>query len=346
MISKNPFDNVKHKPHATTKKKEYLNTEEIHYTKEKLVYENIRLKALLTFIMDSGLRKEESLPIKFRDFNNFRRTLKVNRTLIKVRNNNTLKICENDIKKANIKIIEATKGYIVKELPKTEDSEREIVLPQACIDLIEQLRTFKEACGFVVTDDDYVFTAWDSMELIDPDRYSKEFTKFKEKIGIKKDIPLKNLRTSHASYHASKGANIKALQNRMGHSNVNMTLDVYAQADLSEDRKLVNEYEDEFYNKLGLSMMNLYQIVSNRFTNTKKLTSILEELGGERINDENFDIQLERCQEYFKELFPIIDKILKIDSLLDEEELESIFTGFSELYRNIKIEKLEPYIKI
>ena len=64
------------------------------------------------------------------------------------------------------------------------------------------------------------------------------------------------------------------------------------------------------------------------------------------INDENFDIQLERCQEYFKELFPIIDKILKIDSLLDEEELESIFTGFSELYRNIKIEKLEPYIKI
>ena len=93
-------------------------------------------------------------------------------------------------------------------------------------------------------------------------------------------------------------------------------------------------------------MSDLYRIVSNRFTDTKKLISILENVGNEYIDDSNFDIQLERCQNYFKELFPIFDKMLKIDSTLDDDEIDHMLQGFESMYRRIKIEKLEPNIKI
>ena len=47
-----------------------------------------------------------------------------------------------------------------------------------------------------------------------------------------------------------------------------------------------------------------------------------------------------------KELFPIFEKILQIDSMIDDEEIEAIFKGFSSLYRKIKIDSLEPKIHI
>ena len=90
----------------------------------------------------------------------------------------------------------------------------------------------------------------------------------------------------------------------------------------------------------------MYRIVSNRFTDNKKLISILEKVGNEYIDDSNYDIQLERCQDYFKELFPIFEKILQIDSVIDDDEIDAIFKGFSSLYRKVKIESLEPRIRI
>jgi len=50
--------------------------------------------------------------------------------------------------------------------------------------------------------------------------------------------------------------------------------------------------------------------VANRFSDTKKLISVLEKIGNEFIDDSNYDIQLERCQDHFKDLFPIFNKIL------------------------------------
>ena len=159
-------------------------------------------------------------------------------------------------------------------------------------------------------------------------------------------ISLKNLRHTNTSFFVSRNGNLKAVQNRVGHENVETTLGFYAQSNFVEERKLVNFYEEEFYNKLGLSMGDLYRIVSNRFTDNKKLISILEKVGNEYIDDSNYDIQLERCQDYFKELFPIFEKILQIDSVIDDDEIDAIFKGFSSLYRKVKIESLEPRIRI
>ena len=196
------------------------------------------------------------------------------------------------------------------------------------------------------TRDGYVFKGWESLDLVDPNNYSKEFKSFMKKIGIKKDIPLKNLRHTNTTFFVARGENIKAVQNRVGHENIETTLTYYAQANSDEDRKLVNTYEQVFYNKLGLSMSEIYKLVSNRITDTKKIITVLEKIGNEYIDDTNYDLQLERCQEYLKELFPLVDKVLQIDSLLSEKEIDALFDGVTYLYKNIKIETLDPELKI
>src|SRR5574344_1829664 len=267
-------------------------------------------------MMDKGCRREEGLDIKYRDINKFRETISIERAFVKSKIDNR---------------------YIIKPV-KRKKSEREIVCTSYVLELISNYKKFKEACGFIVSDDDFVFTAWDSLEIVDPDRYSREFRLFLKKIEIQKAVPLKNIRHTNTSFFVSRGENIKAVQNRAGHENVETTLSFYAQSNMNEDRKLVQSYEEEFYNKLGFSMSDLYRIVSNRFTDTKKLISILENVGNEYIDDSNFDIQLERCQNYFKELFPIFDKMLKIDSTLDDDEIDHMLQGFESMYRRIKIE--------
>ena len=301
IIDKNPFSKTKNKPQAVSKKKEYFTEEEMHYIKDKIEFENIRFRTVVTLIMDTGLRREEALALKFSDINKFRETITIERAFVKSKIDNR---------------------YIIKKV-KREKSEREIVCPAYTLNLINKYRMFKEACGFKVIDDDYIFTAWDSLELVDPDRHSKEFKDFLKKINIQKNVPLKNLRHTHTTFFVSRKANLKAVQNRVGH-----------------------EYEEEFYNKLGLSVADIYRIVSNRFSDTKKLTNVLEKVCGEYVDSSNFDIELERCQNYFKELFPIMDKILTIDKSLDDDEIDSIFVGFSSLYRSIKIDQLEPNIRI
>ena len=324
IIDKNPFSKTKNKPQAVSKKKEYFTEEEMHYIKDKIEFENIRFRTVVTLIMDTGLRREEALALKFSDINKFRETITIERAFVKSKIDNR---------------------YIIKKV-KREKSEREIVCPAYTLNLINKYRMFKEACGFKVIDDDYIFTAWDSMELVDPDRHSKEFKDFLKKINIQKNVPLKNLRHTHTTFFVSRKANLKAVQNRVGHEDLETTMSIYAQTNLSEDRKLVREYEEEFYNKLGLSVADIYRIVSNRFSDTKKLTNVLEKICGEYVDSSNFDIELERCQNYFKELFPIMDKILTIDKSLDDDEIDSIFVGFSSLYRSIKIDQLEPNIRI
>lgn len=324
IIKYNPFDNVKRKPQARSDDKEYCTTEEMHIIKEKLEFENIRFRTLITLIMDTGLRREEALAIKYSDINKLRGTIKIERAFVKSKIDGK---------------------FIIKPV-KRKKSEREIIVTQYALDLIDKYRKFKEACGFIVNDDDFVFTAWDSLDLIDPELYSAEFRKFIKKIKIKTIIPFKNLRHTHATYFVEKGDNIKAVQKRLGHSNIETTLNIYAQTNLSEDRKLVDSYENEFYNKLGLSISELYQIVSNRFDNRKKIIDVLEKVCNEYIDDSNYDMQLERCQNYFRELFPIFDKILKIDSELNEDDIDAIFVGYTAKYRSVKIDGLEPQIKI
>lgn len=90
----------------------------------------------------------------------------------------------------------------------------------------------------------------------------------------------------------------------------------------------------------------MYRIVIGRYENNKKIFTVVEKICNVYIDETNYDIQFRRFKEYMLDLFPILNKVLIIDSFLEEDKIDSIFKGFASLYRSIKIEPLESKIRI
>ena len=134
--------------------------------------------------------------------------------------------------------------------------------------------------------------------------------------------------------------NIEAVKKRFGWSKVSTVLGVYNQSNLEEDRKLLNKFEEEFRNSLGLTYTELYRISVNRFSNQRKINSFIQYMLGKPIEKINYLEDLKICQEYLFRLFPVFKKISNIDHLLDDEEIDTIFEGFKKVYKKIKIEPL------
>lgn len=231
---------------------------------------------------------------------------------------------------------------IVKDV-KTKDSEREITISAYTLELIDKYRTFKESCGWLITNDDYIFTAWEDNILISPEKYTEEWREFIRNLGFD-NLPLRNLRHTSATFMLQGETNIKAVKKRFGWSKTSTVMNIYNQSNLDEDRKLMQKFEEEFRNSLGATYSELYRISVGRYNNRRKLRNIMQILLDKPIETTCFDNDLRRCQEYLFKLFPVFSKIAQIDSKLDDEEIEAIFEGFKPLYKIIKIEPINDEI--
>lgn len=318
LIEINPFSNVKNKPKYTPKSQNYLVTDEIKYVLKAIERKNIRFKSLVNLVLETGLRIEELTAIKWSDINRLRGTVKISRAL----------------RKSNL-----ANELIIKDV-KTDSSEREITFSQYTLELLDNYRKFKNACGIVVTNDDFIFTAWDSNELVDPARYSKEWTEFIKDLGFK-NLPLKNVRHTSATFMLQDNPNLKAVQKRFGHSKATTTLGIYNQSNYYEDKKLLEKFEKEFRNNLGYTIADLYRISVNRLQNKRQLNKFIQDLIGNPINESCFEDDLRICQDYLFNLYPIFNKIAEIDSKLDDDEIEAIYSGFTEIYSKIKLDTID-----
>ncbi len=318
LIDKNPLDSVDRKPVYTPKDRNYLATVDIHYVLDEIDKKNIRFKTLINLYLETGLRMEEILALKYCDINRLRGTIKIVRAVVKSR---------------------LTGELIVKDL-KTKSSEREISISAYTLDLIDCYRGFKEASGTLVTEDDFIFTAWEENELITPSRYTYEWRMFIHALGYE-DLPLRILRHSAATFMLSGETNLKAVKKRFGWSKDSTVWGIYNQSNLEEDRRLLNKFEDEFRNTLGASYSELYCLCVNRLNNVRKQISIMEKILNKSVDKTNLEADLKVCKDYLFELFPAFSKIAKIDVDLDDEEIEAIFTGFKPIYKKIKIEPIK-----
>ena len=318
VIKTNPFDSVDQKPRYTPKDRNYLANEDIKYVLSELNKKNIRFKTLINLFLETGLRIEEITPLKYSDINRLRETIKISRALVKSKLNGEL---------------------IIKDL-KTKSSEREITISSYCIDLIDNYRRFKTESGMLIKDDDFIFTSWLENELISPSKYTAEWRVFSRSLGYK-DLPLRIMRHSAVTFMLQGETNIKAVKKRFGWSKDSTVMGIYNQSNLEEDKKLLNKFEEEFRNTLGVSYADLYCICVNRFNNKRKLNEVLQAMLGRNVDQNNFESDLKRCQEYLMQLFPVFSKIAKIDHLLDDEEVEAIFVGFKPIYKKIKVELVD-----
>lgn len=317
IIRDNPFDEVEQKPKYKPKDRNYLASTDIHYVLDEIDKKNIRFRLLINLFLETGLRIEEILAIKYSDINRRRSTIKIVRALVKSR---------------------LTGELIIKDL-KTDASEREITISEYTLNLIDNHRHFKEQCGVLITNDDFIFTSWLDNELITPSRYTAEWRIFIRLLGYS-ELPLRVLRHSAATFMLQGETNIEAVKKRFGWSKVSTVLGIYNQSNLEEDRKLLNKFEEEFRNSLGLTYAELYCISVNRLNNKRKVNSLIQKLLSKPVEDIDYTNDLKQCQDYLFDLFPVFRKIAVIDTQLDDEEVNAIFEGFKQIYKRIKIEPL------
>jgi len=119
--------------------------------------------------------------------------------------------------------------YIIKE-PKTIHSRRRVSLPPSLSLLLRQYRAdqevFSKALGRQITDDDFVFSKYDGSPL-NPNHVTRTFGRIISESGLP-HLRLHDLRHTHATLMLKAGIHPKIVSERLGHANINITLDTYS----------------------------------------------------------------------------------------------------------------------
>ena len=119
---------------------------------------------------------------------------------------------------------------LVEGQPKTQRSRRSISLPPAAVELLHGVRgtqmEHKLSHGELWSNTGYVFTQMDGSPT-DPDRVSKEFPKLVRVHGLP-HLTFHGLRHAHATLALSAGVNPKIVSERLGHSSIAVTMDIYS----------------------------------------------------------------------------------------------------------------------
>lgn len=149
-----------------------------------------------------------------------------------------------DLKNRKITVKQAVyyvKGRFVVNTPKTEKGIREVYFDKEISEMLEEMKQKqmenKEYYGKFYTDSGYVFQQENGM--LTNRGFTVEFGKFiREKFNIY--APIHSMRHTHITWLVEQGANIKAVQDRVGHKDIKTTLNVYTKSTENMKKELVN----------------------------------------------------------------------------------------------------------
>jgi integrase len=121
-------------------------------------------------------------------------------------------------------------GKVVIRQPKTAKGKRMIDLSPLATSVLKEHREKQQLdramLGIPLKDDDFVFSDLEGKPLL-PNTVSHAWIKLVKRIGIK-PIRLHDARHSHASLMLKQGTHPKVVQERLGHSSIQVTLDTYS----------------------------------------------------------------------------------------------------------------------
>jgi integrase len=127
---------------------------------------------------------------------------------------------------------------VVDSDPKTERGRRRIALDPETVRVLREWRKVqleeRVAWGPAWTDTGHVFTREDGTPW-HPDRISKIFLRLVAETGLPR-IPVHSLRHTSASLALANGVPLKVVQERLGHSSIAITADVYSHVTDGMDR--------------------------------------------------------------------------------------------------------------
>lgn len=163
-----------------------------------------------TLLSYTGMRVGEMLALKWSDIDFKNHTLRIYKTYYNESNN-----------KKKYEIL----------TPKTEGSIRTIEFNPVLDGLFEEHREFQEKnkqdYEMLYHDDEFIFTTKDGYPQTIK-QISLRLKRLLEKTSIKKNITPHSFRHTHTSLLIEANVHIKEIQERLGHSDINTTMDIYA----------------------------------------------------------------------------------------------------------------------
>ena len=162
---------------------------------------------LIHLALFTGLRRSELLGLRWQDLDLNRGTLSVSQVMHHLRD-----------------------GRIVYEEPKTEKSRRLVALSPVAVLALRGHRDRQEGdrdmLGMALDSGSLVFGHADGSPLL-PNTVTHAFIKIVRRAGLG-GVRLHDLRHTHASVMLRQGVHPKIVQERLGHSSISITLDVYS----------------------------------------------------------------------------------------------------------------------
>ena len=193
---------------------EAFSNEEIAEILKMAQLEPIHIHAVIATAIYTGARRGEIAGLKWEDVDFEKRTMYIRRSVVKLVGQ------EPEIK-----------------LPKTISSIRQMAIPQALCDVLQELKKEqdrkKALLGEKWHEEGFLFTDWCG-HVMHPHTPTKQFDKFLKKYGFR-HLKFHGLRHSSATYLLSNGCDIKTVSKRLGHSSIDTT-NIYVHALAKTDK--------------------------------------------------------------------------------------------------------------
>ncbi|MDR4971653.1 site-specific integrase [Bacillus toyonensis] len=229
ILTKNPTNKISIKEHKVIdnqKKIKCFDIDELESFLNYVLNEQATFKyySLFKFLSRTGLRIGECLSLQWNDIEFEKKQVYINKTLITTQRNQSIKFGP----------------------PKNKSSIRTLTLDASTLALLKTIKkeqaksTLKN--GKYYKDYNFVFTNEDNSCMLQASTLA--FLKKACKNGGFEYITLHGFRHTHAVHLLQSGANIKYVSERLGHTTINMTADVYLHVTKSMEETAVNQYDD------------------------------------------------------------------------------------------------------
>ncbi|EJQ43548.1 hypothetical protein IEQ_04876 [Bacillus cereus BAG6X1-2] len=221
----NPINNVTVSKGAK-KEVEVFSEEEIRKLLEGLEQEPARTQALIKLALSTGMRKGELLGLQWEDVDFAAGTINITKSLKYVHGTGFI-LDSTKTKKSRVITIDSNTSTMLKEYKRIHLKQR-LVLGDM----------------WKGTQYNFIFTnsQGSPVHLNEPNQLFKNLLN-KNNLKITK---FHALRHTHATFLLRKGVNVKVIQTRLGHTNINMTLNTYAHVLREMDFEATQHFETLF----------------------------------------------------------------------------------------------------
>lgn len=223
IILKNPMDKVE-KPKLPRKKVDAFSAEDAKQFFDALTHCPLDFRCLLHLLITTGLRRGECIGLKWRDIDETHSLLRVDRN-----------------------ITYTPQSGIVINTPKTSASTRTVPLMLSTLSLLRQLKTQRHADNpDTILDDSFIFHGESGVFVPrDPGAVTRRVKRFMKAQGLP-DMSPHDLRHSCATLLLSSGADVKSVQEILGHTNASTTLNFYVKADVKQMQSASSKFAAAF----------------------------------------------------------------------------------------------------